>query len=76
MSAACHACSRAGEEICTATFYCRICDHDREVCTHLPGGLEAFDAAVRLGGAECVMCQEKRTMSEGWINQFHKKKAG
>ena len=76
MSAVCSACSRAGEDICMATFICVVCYQERSVCTHLPGGLEEFTSKVIAEGAECVMCQEKRTMSEGWIDQFHKKKGG
>jgi hypothetical protein len=76
MAAVCHACSHTGGEICTATFFCWGCGRDREVCSHLPGGLEAFTPMIRAGGGECVMCQEKGMMSEAWIDKWHKKKAG
>lgn len=74
MSACCHACSRAGTDICTAEFVCTTCYRGREVCSHLPGGLQAYTREVRLNGAECVMCQEKRIMDEAWVNEWHRKK--
>ena len=64
MSSACHACFRAGEEVCTATFFCPVCKHDRDVCNYLPGGLDTYDAKVRKVGAECVKCMEKRLARE------------
>lgn len=72
----CRACARAGEEICDETFICPTCWQERRVCSHLPGGLDAFTDEVREQGAECVMCQEKGTMDEAWIDKWHKKKGG
>jgi len=71
----CNACILAGGSICSATFICNVCHQERSVCTHLPGGLERYTEVVMREGAECMMCAEKHTMSEEWINRFHKRKA-
>lgn len=74
MTNLCHACSRTGTNECVDTFVCRSCHKERNVCTHLRGGFEALTAEVAGWGTECVMCAEKRTMSEAWIDYWHKKK--
>lgn len=76
MSDPCRGCSRAGETICSATFRCQACGKDRNVCAYLPGGLEAFTESVTLNGSECVICLEKRTMGEAWVNKWHRKMGG
>ena len=76
MSSLCHACSRAGTIECVDTFACRSCYKERSVCTHLPGGFEALTIEVVMWGTECVMCAEKRTMSEEFVDIYHKKLGG
>ena len=66
-------CACEGED-CEATFWCPVCEERRRVCTHLPGGYDALDMLVKVAGAECMMCVEKRTMSEAWVDVWHKKK--
>jgi hypothetical protein len=53
-----------------------VCEERRRVCTHLPGGFGALDMLAKVAGSECMMCVEKRTMSEAWVDLWHKKKGG
>lgn len=71
----CHACHRAGTAECDLTFVCRTCHKEHSVCAFLPGGFDAYknDGGIRKGLGECSLCQETRTMSQKWIDRWHRK---
>ena len=74
MHEGCHACHRAGGADCEATFVCRACLRERNVCAFLPGGFDAFTDEVVGGDGECVLCEETRKTDEEWVDEWHRKR--
>ena len=54
-------------ECCSRTFYCKVCEQERQTCAYMPGGIDG-------ASDECAMCQETRLFGPAFVDRWHKKK--